>query len=275
MRLPLDWESLTFAHLTTLELSFIRSSNHYTLNQLRRILAASPRLEHITLRQAIPSAQGESPVHFLTIRSLKSLFLRDFNSVSELERCVNLIRAPNLETLMLRDFTQGDYGSAMISLGGVPGKGGYNTVKKLRMGGINLYSLNQQGLAGDFLSLFPHVTHLILDKDIQDYYLTVLDMERIEDGIENVIPPFPSLRTLQTTSFDAVSFLKFLKRRKDYGHPLNTVLLPRHSVWESKVSIIQSLITGQVEFFVLPVTRLVEYHLEDVYDDFDRDYDSD
>lgn len=256
-RTSIMWDSLRFIHLTSLELSFIEHRLHYTLAQLRCILASSPHLEHVALRRAFPCLSAKEPaVDSLTIGSLRSLRLCNFNSAVAFRRCVGLIRAPNLKSLAIQQLDRGQYQDVLMSLGASPGDGGYNAVTQLHIGHISFSRTSLPQIYFDFFRLFLHVTHLSIACDwSQSYYeaLSGSNIEATNDRTDANVTPLPDLKVLQTSDLYVDDhFLQLLRARKDNGYPIDTVLLNEQSMFEDKDEFLPSVkdsITGHVDLF--------------------------
>lgn len=138
----LTWESFSFRNLTHLHLSHHQPAVQPTVAEFHSILETSPDLQVLKLNGGSgpfrdePLSPDASSVDFEAIKlnSLRYLELTFFRSAARISLLMQLIRAPNLVTLRLEDWFEGNFDSVVQNLGNV--LYGYTSVKHLDMRGI-------------------------------------------------------------------------------------------------------------------------------------------
>lgn len=133
------WESFSFSNLTRLHLSHHQPAVQPTVAEFRSILNASPDLQVIKLnggsgpfRDSPDASLDDSEA--VKLNSLRYLELTFFRSSKHISLLMQLIRAPNLETLQLEDWFEDTFDSVVRKLGDV--SYGYTSVKHLDMRSI-------------------------------------------------------------------------------------------------------------------------------------------
>ena len=135
------WESFSFGNLTHLHLSHHQPVVQPTVAEFHAILTASPDLQVLKLNGGSGPFRGgdvpvDAPLDFdaIKLNSLRYLELTFFRSAAHISLLMQLIRAPNLETLRMEDWFEDNFDSVVWRLGDV--SYGYTSVKHLDMRGI-------------------------------------------------------------------------------------------------------------------------------------------
>ncbi len=260
------WESWPFKNLTRLALSYHTHDIQYSPAQFISMLNSSPNLEYLKLNGSGPFPFGtnlETPFTLqLTLPSLRALHLSFIYEPLHILFLTHLLRAPNLESLTIKDWYEGDF-SAVISLMGVSSNAerarnrfGYPSVTRLSIGGITTLNVNHGVRA--FTELFrdmKNVTHLMInckemDQDIFESLIvpkgevgTIVpqdgegsESDRVGDvgsscnGTELGVSLLPSLGTLKPIGIPWQDVSAFLSKRQEQGRPLSHVLIRRPAV---------------------------------------------
>ncbi len=227
LQLPLKWDQWPFANLTHLCLRELDESQ-FTLSQLAGLLSSSLSLVDLSLVGSAPSELDTSSPSPITLPSLRSFRLENLSEVSQALSVMRLVRAPNLQQLMVRRWYNDDYSDA-ISLIGSPSTG-YPSIIHLNIGMIGLGSNIERQLVYEEIFRPPAgITKLTV------YYL---------DDIGEILDPFPksaerpvsetpisqyvllpSLSSLRPIGIPYDTIHRVLSRRKEIEHPISRVVL--------------------------------------------------
>ncbi len=261
-QLPLRWEQWPFVNLTRLCLQELGSEFQLTLSQLAGLLSSSSSsLADLSLVASAPSQLDASSPSSVILPSLRSFRLESLSEVSHALSVMRLVRAPNLERLIVRHWRNDDYSDAVSLIGFA--STGYPSVTHLNIGMIEL-GFNMQGrvVYEEIFRSLAGITELTvysLDDTGLDPSPKSTERPVSETPISQSVL-LPSLSSLRPIGIPYDIIHRVLSRRKEIGHPISRLVLHPNTAQEQ---------IREITAFV----DVVEY-CEDEFDNLDIEMES-
>lgn len=226
------WSNFPFKNLITLELRWIPSAQGFTLPQLCKMLEASPSLESFHLRGPPRTFRDiERRTYSVSLDKLKSLTLASMPDVDAFITAARLVRAKNLETLILNLFHD-DFQPAILALGDGRSRTGYRNISRLEIDGIEVYSRGaaEQAYMEMFKSM-PKINHLSVNFRASHDTSMLEALKACEARGVDTKMLLPKLRTLQLNELPGDRVISLLSIRKANKRPVATVQLNGYETW--------------------------------------------
>lgn len=267
--IPLRWDlPFPFRNLKELDLSYFPDSMSPDISQLYDALAASLDLVELELRAPrpfyhFPPIDQQHPS--VQLHSLKKLRISQPTDAYELVRLMRLIRAPNLQTLILQQLLDADFGFAIRQMGEERSDCGYPSVTQLRLDGLEIAREDQaeEAYRALFMSM-PLITHLSVDgSQTSNTRSPFRAMRHILDdahtpsnnikSMKDLKVVLPNLSTLQVDDVNMTELCETLVWRKGLGRQVETLLLRAGSqpegVEETAFEILDAELVGTLEWY--------------------------
>ena len=248
-----------------------------TAEDLRDLLTAATSLIHLALQCLDIVFPSNSTVSDIQIPSLRSLSVNLAYCGPSFLRLVSLLSLPNLETLNLAHISRAHV--QFID----PGAQRYAALRTLK---IFYCRAVLPSLSKSLFTSFPSITHLYLIESSE----SVLAQS---DG--DLAIAWPLLKFITFSNPVSTSLIcNFIDTRKEMGHPLTTIYVPRRlltsseAAWSRVRQEIEVLEVDDAESLQYPGGRLLDVELEsgsedeaeddydyedeDYYDDYGRDF---
>lgn len=258
------WSNFPFKNLISLELSWIPSAQGFNLAQLSKLLQASPSLESFHLRGPPRTFQEiDGRAHSVSLDKLQSLTLASMPNADIFITAARLIRAKNLETLILRSLFDEDFEPAILALGDGRSRTGYRNISRLEIDGIEVYSRGaaEQAYMEMFKSM-PGINHLSVNFRNSHDTSSLEALKACEARGVNTKMLLPKLKTLQVNHLPSDRIVSLLSCRKANHRPVATVQLNGHETWSAgELRDIQRYVKN-LEFFYPSDHPLVESESE-------------
>jgi hypothetical protein len=206
--------------LKSLDLYMYRPGLALDLDDMRKVLTASPSLTTLKIASAVlGSVNGREDLPPISLPSLRSLELSfDINCCPDRLICIFVaLSAPKLESLVINLAPSPNIERIICAVNALRTPKDYSNLSTLMFWDVDC----AEWIGPKFIRVLPAVTFLTLVRSAEDTVLEIL----LEKDTDPTTPLWPELRTLKLSVFNINLLCEFITRRIGAEHPIQKLII--------------------------------------------------